>query len=53
MWNNANKECCGAIQPNDGLGLNVLGDVFLKSVYAVSDETESEQRLGFATKVVF
>lgn len=42
--------CFGGIQANTGIGFNIFGDIFLKSVFAVFDETQSSPRLGFAEK---
>lgn len=42
--------CFGSIQSNKGIGLNIFGDVFLKSVYAVFDSTQDSPRLGFAAQ---
>lgn len=39
--------CFGGIQENTGIGFSILGDVFLKSVFAVFDSTSSPQ-IGFA-----
>ena len=33
---NEDGTVCGGMQSNAGMGLNILGDVFLKNVYAVS-----------------
>lgn len=41
-------QCYGGIQPNDGLQFSIFGGVFLKSVYAIFDQTQSTARLGFA-----
>lgn len=46
--NNAGTTCFGGIQSNTGIGFTIFGDIFLKSVYAVFDETQSSPRLGFA-----
>ncbi|OSS48727.1 hypothetical protein B5807_07063 [Epicoccum nigrum] len=40
--------CFGGIQPNDGLGLNIFGDIFLKSKYVIHDVSTGSPRLGFA-----
>ncbi|KAI9043422.1 pepsin-like aspartic protease [Aspergillus affinis] len=40
------SSCFGGIQSNSGLGLSILGDVFLKSQYAVFDS--EGPRIGFA-----
>lgn len=43
--------CFGGIQSNEGLGgLSIFGDIFLKSVYAIFDQTQSSPRLGFAAQ---
>jgi aspergillopepsin I len=42
--------CYGGIQSNDGIGFSIFGDVFLKSVYAIFDQTQSSPRLGFAAQ---
>nr|POE85174.1 aspartic protease snp2 [Quercus suber] len=42
--------CFGGIQSNSGIGLTIFGDVFLKAVYAVFDESTGSPRLGFASK---
>ncbi|PYH43776.1 pepsin-like aspartic protease [Aspergillus saccharolyticus JOP 1030-1] len=40
--------CYGGIQSNEGLGLSILGDVFLKSQYVVFDS--QGPRIGFAAQ---
>ncbi len=45
---NGGSQCFGGIQANTGLGFTIFGDVFLKSVFAVFDQTQSSPRLGFA-----
>ncbi|KAE8380856.1 Aspartic protease pep1 [Aspergillus bertholletiae] len=40
--------CVGGIQSNSGIGLSILGDVFLKSQYVVFDS--QGPRLGFAAQ---
>lgn len=40
----------GGLQPNTGIGLTIFGDIFLKSVFAVFDASQSSPRLGFAAK---
>ena len=42
--------CFGGIQANTGIGFNIFGDIFLKSVYAIFDDSGSSPRLGFAAK---
>jgi len=42
--------CFGGLQPNTGMGFSIFGDVFLKSVFAVFDQTQSTPRLGFAAQ---
>ncbi|KAK4545226.1 hypothetical protein LTR36_003405 [Oleoguttula mirabilis] len=46
--NTAGTQCFGGIQANTGIGFSIFGDIFLKSVFAVFDETTSSPRLGFA-----
>lgn len=48
--NNAGTTCFGGIQSNTGIGFNIFGDIFLKAVYVVFDESQSSPRLGFATQ---
>lgn len=40
--------CYGGIQSNTGIGLSILGDVFLKSKYVVFENSGSSPRLGIA-----
>ncbi|TKA71063.1 hypothetical protein B0A55_07231 [Friedmanniomyces simplex] len=42
------SQCFGGIQANTGIGFTIFGDVFLKSVFVVFDQTQSSPRLGFA-----
>jgi aspergillopepsin I len=42
--------CFGGIQANTGIGFNIFGDVFLKAVYAIFDDSGSSPRLGFAAQ---
>ena len=44
----AGTTCFGGIQANTGIGFSIFGDIFLKSVFAVFDETQSSPRIGFA-----
>jgi len=44
------SQCYGGIQSNDGIGMSIFGDIFLKSVYAIFDQTQSSPRLGFAAQ---
>lgn len=46
----AGRQCFGGIQSNDGVGMSIFGDIFLKAVYAIFDQTQSSPRLGFATQ---
>jgi aspergillopepsin I len=43
-------KCFGGIQSNQGLGFSIFGDIFLKTVYAIFDQTQSSPRLGFASQ---
>ena len=42
------SKCFGGIQSNNGLQFSIFGDIFLKTVYAIFDQTQSSPRLGFA-----
>ena len=42
--------CFGGIQSDTGIGFSILGDVFLKAVYAVFDDSGASPRLGFAAQ---
>jgi hypothetical protein len=42
--------CYGGLQSNLGLGVSILGDIFLKSTFAVFDA--GQPRLGFAEKAL-
>lgn len=42
--------CFGGIQSDSGIGFAIFGDIFLKSVFAVFDQTQSSPRLGFAAQ---
>jgi aspergillopepsin I len=44
------SKCFGGIQANTGIGFNIFGDVFLKAVYAIFDDSSSSPRLGFAAQ---
>lgn len=45
---NDDGTCFGGLQSSAGFGINILGDVFLKAVFAVFDV--ANVRIGFATK---
>ncbi|KAK5111480.1 hypothetical protein LTR62_004932 [Meristemomyces frigidus] len=47
---NGDGTCFGGIQANTGIGFSIFGDIFLKSVFAVFDQTQSSPRLGFANQ---
>ncbi|KAK5685075.1 hypothetical protein LTS10_003150 [Elasticomyces elasticus] len=47
---NSGEQCFGGIQPNTGIGFTILGDVFLKAMFVVFDQTTSAPRLGFAAQ---
>jgi hypothetical protein len=40
--------CFGGMQTNDGIGMSIFGDIFLKSKYVVHDMSTGTPRLGFA-----
>ncbi|KAI7348256.1 aspartic protease pepB [Hortaea werneckii] len=42
--------CFGGIQSDSGIGFSIFGDIFLKSVFVVFDQTQSSPRLGFAAQ---
>lgn len=42
----------GAVQSKGDIGQDILGDVFLKRVYAVFDQTPGEERIGFAQRAL-
>lgn len=42
--------CFGGLQENTGLGFTIFGDVFLRSVYAIFDESQGSPRIGFAAQ---
>lgn len=50
-WERINgTHCLGGLQSSANLRFNVLGAVFLKSVYAVFDQTQATPRVGFAAQ---
>lgn len=44
----SSRVCFGGIQSNNGIQLNIFGDIFLKSKYIVHESGSSRPRLGFA-----
>ncbi|KAF2642147.1 acid protease [Massarina eburnea CBS 473.64] len=44
--------CFGGIQTNDGIGMSIFGDIFLKSKFVVHEQSETP-RIGFADQGVF
>ncbi|CAK1361884.1 Aspartic protease PEP1 [Cercospora beticola] len=42
--------CFGGIQPNTGIGFTIFGDVFMKAVYVVFDQSTDTPRLGIAAQ---
>ncbi|USW50097.1 Putative aspartic peptidase A1 family, aspartic peptidase domain superfamily [Septoria linicola] len=47
---NSGTTCFGGIQSNTGIGFTIFGDVFMKAVYVVFDQTTSSPRLGIAAQ---
>ncbi|KAI9710744.1 MAG: Type I transmembrane sorting receptor [Bogoriella megaspora] len=45
--NSAGTTCFGGIQSSAGIGINIFGDIFLKSQYVIFDQTQSTPRIGF------
>ena len=43
-------QCYGGIQSNTGIGFTIFGDIFLKAVFAVFDQSQSSPRIGFASQ---
>jgi len=51
-WSQINAtHCFGGLQPSTGLPFSILGDVFLKAVYAVFDLSAKNPRIGLAKQV--
>ncbi|CAK3804804.1 Aspartic protease PEP1 [Lecanosticta acicola] len=44
------ETCFGGMQPNTGIGMSIFGDIFLKTVLAIFDESTGSPRLGFAAQ---
>jgi hypothetical protein len=44
----SDSKCYGGIQTNAGVGINIFGDIFLKSKYVIHDVSTGSPRLGFA-----
>lgn len=47
---NTGYYCFGGIQSSSGIGINIFGDIFLKSKYVIFDESTGSPRLGFANQ---
>ncbi|KAF2157559.1 acid protease [Myriangium duriaei CBS 260.36] len=45
---NSDGSCFGGVQNNDGMGFSIFGDMFLKAVFVVWDQSQSTPRLGIA-----
>lgn len=41
-------KCFGGIQSDQGLPFSIFGNIFLKTVYAIFDQTQSSPLIGFA-----
>jgi aspergillopepsin I len=44
------ETCYGGLQPNTGLGLTIIGDVFMKATFVVFDQSTGSPRLGVAAQ---
>lgn len=44
--------CFGGLQTNAGIGLNIFGDIAIKSAFVVFEQSGSSPRLGFAAKTL-
>lgn len=47
---NSGQYCYGGIQSNSGIGFTIFGDIFLKAVLAIFDQSTGSNRLGFSAK---
>lgn len=46
----SSSQCYGGLQSSSGLGINIFGDVALKSAYVVFDNNNGQPRIGWASK---
>lgn len=48
---NGQGTCFGGLQSSSGMGINILGDIFIKSQFIVFSHPSSGPQLGFAAKL--